>query len=110
MASKVALPIARLRALGVKVGTVCYDHEPRRGQWHYGITLPASTDVALTAAISADAVSQLGRADIRKAPADDRLIVKATSELQSVHSREAAERDVAALLSALADVLNERKI
>lgn len=36
------LPIAELRGLGVKVTTVHYDHEPRRGKFHYSLRMPDS--------------------------------------------------------------------
>lgn len=104
MASKTALPIARLRALGCKVGTVFYDHEPHLGLWHYSITLPKGVGSGI-----AEGMSTHGSATLRKAPADDRLILQGGTRgsLTPLHE---AETDVAYLLSALADILTGRTL
>jgi len=107
MASKTALPIARLRALGCRVGHVV-GHDPRIGDWKYGVTLPKGIELPLE-------VSKFnGTARADTIPGEkDRIVVGAYlyrvgKPAPSRDRRAEAERDVAGLLSAIADVLNGR--
>lgn len=118
MASKTALPIARLRALGCRVSTVI-GHDPRIGDWIYSVRVPDSVgdlrempEVRQDAAATARSAQGMAMVKLPRHSDGHHLIVNTalyrvgvTTDRQLVQQ---AERDVAALLSALADVLNGR--
>lgn len=126
MASKTALPIARLRALGCKVSTLLGHDVPSplsgrspgvRAIWKYGITLPAGLE------LPSDALLVNGRANAEVAR-DGRIIVTGLDvkqpnyrdsaahlrrdSLSALSDRTLVESQVAALLSRIADTLNGR--
>jgi len=113
MASKTALPIARLRALGCRVHTVI-GHDPRIGEWIYGVRLPDSVDLpTVTTAEGLQSTHGVATVKVSHVDNDKRLIVeahlyRARKPLASKLQRDEAERDIAALLSRLADVLTGR--
>lgn len=130
MASKTALPIARLRSLGCKVGTVIGHDVPSpvsgrspgvRAVWKYSITLPEGIQVPL----EASKFNGAARADVDQRDRS-RIIVTGLDKEQpkwrdGVHNehlrrdsltakveREQVEGNVAALLSSIADALTKK--
>lgn len=110
MASKTTLPIARLRALGCRIGTLPghWPTAPKGANWQYVITLPKGIE----APVGAKHGSLKGVASAHVVR-DGRILVQAfrggdTAVRITKAEREAIEADVAGLLSQLADILNGR--
>lgn len=106
MASKTALPIARLRSLGCRVGTVI-GHNPAISDFIYGVTLPKGIELPL----ATSKFRGSARADMARG-SKSRIIVKACSyrmgePLPGREVRERNEADVAGLLNAIADALSK---
>jgi len=112
---KTSLPIARLRALGCKVSTVI-GHDPRIADFIYSVRTPDSVG-DLRENLTDDMVATRGRAIARVPGMSDghHITVMACSYrggqlIPDQATRDENERDVAWLLSAIADVLIERKV
>ena len=110
MASKTALPIARLRALGCRVSTIIghYPTAKIAPSWQYGIVLPDGIELPIDLDL---AVRRFTRASAHVDRSGRRILIRAFApgdgKIEKAQ-REAIEGQVAGLLNKIADRLNGR--